>query len=65
MKFISYFTNAQTNVANLKLKGDPERLLQALLNVLDNAIKHSKPGTKVIVEGNRDGKRVFIRVRDQ
>lgn len=55
----------QLEVADLKFVGDPERLLQALLNVLDNAIKHSQPHTKVFISGHREKRSVVIQIRDQ
>jgi signal transduction histidine kinase len=53
------------DVADLQFKGDPERLLQALLNVLDNAIKHSKSDCEVFICGYRDKQSVVIQIRDQ
>jgi signal transduction histidine kinase len=46
------------------LRGDPDKLAQLFLNVLDNAVKHSPRGTTVQVRGNRDDGAVVIRVRD-
>ncbi|NDJ23414.1 HAMP domain-containing protein [Nostoc sp. B(2019)] len=53
------------NVADLKLQGDPERLLQAVLNVLDNAIKHSIPDSQVFISGFTEGKQAVIKIQDQ
>jgi signal transduction histidine kinase len=55
----------QVKVDNLRIKGDPERLVQAMLNLLDNAIKHSKPGSSIDIAGFREGRYVLIRIRDQ
>jgi len=55
----------QQNVSNLKLQGDPERLLQALLNILDNAIKHSQPNSQILISGQREGKQIVIKISDQ
>ncbi len=46
------------------LRGDPDKLAQLFLNVLDNAVKHSPRGTTVQVRGNRDDGAVVVRVRD-
>ncbi len=40
-------------------------LEQALVNLIDNAIKYSAPGSAVQVEAQRDGAEVVVRVRDQ
>ncbi len=53
------------NVAKVSLIGDPERLLQAFLNILDNAIKHSKENTQVAITGIRDGQQAVITIQDQ
>jgi signal transduction histidine kinase len=46
------------------VRGDPDKLAQLFLNLLDNAVKHSPRGTTVRVSGNRDNGAVVIRVRD-
>jgi two-component system phosphate regulon sensor histidine kinase PhoR len=40
-------------------------LEQAVVNLVDNAIKYSSPDTRVVVEGSREGNEVVIAVRDQ
>ncbi|BBD57249.1 integral membrane sensor signal transduction histidine kinase [Nostoc sp. HK-01] len=55
----------QINVAELQLQGDPERLLQAILNLLDNAIKHSHPDSQVLISGFSEGKKAIIQIQDQ
>jgi signal transduction histidine kinase len=52
-------------VPDAQLQGDPERLLQAFLNVLDNAIKHSVPDSTVFVSGKIEGVQVALQIRDQ
>lgn len=46
------------------LRGDPDKLAQLFLNVLDNAVKHSPRGTTVHVRGSRDNGAIIVRVRD-
>ena len=46
------------------LRGDPDKLAQLFLNVLDNAVKHSPRGTSVHVRGSRDNGAIIVRIRD-
>ncbi len=46
------------------LEIDPDRLAQALGNVVSNAIKYTPPGGEVSVSADKDGTEVWIRVRD-
>ena len=46
------------------LRGDPDKLAQLFLNVLDNAVKHSPRGTTVHIRGTRDNGAIVVRVRD-
>jgi len=55
----------QLNIAKLSLVGDAERLLQAVLNILDNAIKHSKEASQVSITVVRDGSMALITIQDQ
>ncbi|RCJ15303.1 two-component sensor histidine kinase [Nostoc sp. ATCC 43529] len=57
--------SVQLNIVDLKLQGDPERLLQAILNVLDNAIKHSAPNSLVFISGYTKGKQAIVKIEDQ
>ncbi|MBH8561628.1 sensor histidine kinase [Nostoc sp. CENA67] len=57
--------SVQVNVVDLAIEGDPERLLQAILNVLDNAIKHSAPNSQVFISGYKQGKQAVLEIRDQ
>ncbi len=55
----------QLNVMSIKLEGDPERLLQVLLNILDNAIKHSLPHSKILICNYIDGNQAAIDISDR
>ena len=57
--------STQVNVENLMIEGDPERLLQAILNLLDNAIKHSPANSQVFISGYKQGKQAIIQIKDQ
>ena len=54
-----------TNIPEVQIQGDPERLLQAFLNVLDNAIKHSVPDSMVFVSGKIEAAQVAVQIQDQ
>ncbi|MBD2354889.1 HAMP domain-containing histidine kinase [Tolypothrix sp. FACHB-123] len=53
------------NVDNLMIHGDPERLLQAILNLLDNAIKHAPANSQVFISASSKGKQAIIQIQDQ
>ncbi|WP_254173503.1 sensor histidine kinase [Planktothrix pseudagardhii] len=53
------------NIPDVELQGDPERLLQAFLNILDNAIKHSHPQSTVSLKGTEEGSQVAVEIQDQ
>jgi two-component system phosphate regulon sensor histidine kinase PhoR len=50
---------------DLRAQINPPLLEQALVNLVDNAVKFSEPGRVVRVEAQREGPQVIIRVRDQ
>jgi signal transduction histidine kinase len=53
------------DIPDVQLQGDPERLLQAFLNLLDNAIKHSVSDSSVFVSGYLKGAEVAVQIQDQ
>ncbi len=57
--------SAQVNVVDLSLQGDPERLLQVFVNVLDNAIKHSLPNSQILISGYKEGKKAVVKIQDR
>ncbi len=57
--------SSDLNVADVKLQGDPERLLQAFLNILDNAVKHSGPDSTVFIQGRTQNGHAIVTIRDQ
>src|SRR5262249_54435662 len=50
--------------APLVLRGDPVRLAQVFLNLLNNAAKYTDPGGRISLTAERDGGDVVVRVRD-
>jgi signal transduction histidine kinase len=48
-----------------RVTGDPVLLRQALLILLDNAVRYSPAGTRVLLRGGPDEGEVFLEVEDQ
>ena len=46
------------------VRGDDIRLMQAFSNLLDNAIKYSPPGKKIVVSSAQNGSNIEIEFRD-
>jgi signal transduction histidine kinase len=55
----------RVNISDVQLHGDPERLLQAFLNILDNAIKHSVSDSTVFISARIESTQVAVEIRDQ
>lgn len=48
-----------------RTQGDHAALRQALVNLVDNAIKYSPEKTRIVISSGRSGDRVFVRVQDE
>ena len=46
------------------VRADPDRLVQVLDNLLDNAVRYSPPGSEVLIACSRAGERVLCQVSD-
>ncbi|MBW4574111.1 MAG: cell wall metabolism sensor histidine kinase WalK [Aphanothece sp. CMT-3BRIN-NPC111] len=64
-RMLSKGVGLSIDIPDVQLQGDPERLLQAFLNVLDNAIKHSLPNSQVFVSGLIEGVYIVVQIQDQ
>lgn len=51
-------------LAEVTVRADAQRLTQALLQLADNAVKHTRPGDTVALGSSYDGSRVRLWVRD-
>jgi PAS domain S-box-containing protein len=49
----------------IRVQGDQVRLIQVLLNGLDNASKYSAEGTSIELDARVQGREVVVRIRDQ
>lgn len=47
------------------VRGDPNRLIEVLNNLVDNAIKYSPDGGTITIRGQRDGRMRHVTVQDQ
>ena len=56
--------DAISNHENTDVYGDKERIKQALINLIDNALKYNKPGGKVVVSSRIAGGQAVISVED-
>lgn len=50
---------------NLRVPANPVLLEQALVNLLDNAIKYSPGGSRIILEAVKEGKKAKLTVKDR
>jgi signal transduction histidine kinase len=49
---------------HLWIEGDPARLVQVVVNLLNNAAKYTEPGGHIRLTAERDGGQAILRVRD-
>ncbi|MBW3632176.1 MAG: PAS domain S-box protein [Chloroflexi bacterium] len=54
-----------SDIPDVRVWCDPERMSQVLRNLLDNAAKHTPPGTYVEINVHRKGQRVRLEVADR
>ncbi|MCT7950694.1 cell wall metabolism sensor histidine kinase WalK [Ancylothrix sp. C2] len=52
-------------VPDVQIYGDPERLLQAFLNLLDNAMKYSTSQTQISLVGRLESNWLALKIHDQ
>jgi two-component system sensor histidine kinase CiaH len=57
--------SVEDNVADIKVLGNAASLTQAVVILLDNAIKYSAPGTTVYLSSEKKGKHGYLHVRDE
>lgn len=53
------------DLPDVKVSGDPERLLQAFLNILDNAIKYSVANSEICINGYIESNKIIVKFSDQ
>jgi two-component system phosphate regulon sensor histidine kinase PhoR len=50
--------------SNLKIMGNHEWLCQALVNILENSIKHGNPGGKILIKLQQKGENALVEISD-
>lgn len=53
------------SASDASVRGDPQLLLQLLTNLLDNAVHHTPPGTRIALSTQMEGPRPTVVVADQ
>ena len=48
----------------LRVRGDPDRLMQVVVNLLENAVKYTAPGGKIALKLERRGVEAVLSIRD-
>ncbi len=57
--------NIEVKVARpVRLEGDPDRLAQVFVNLIDNALRHTPVGGEIAIEIDAEGSEAVLRVRD-
>ncbi|NWF58444.1 MAG: HAMP domain-containing protein [Fischerella sp.] len=55
----------EADIDSIQVKADHNRLKQVLLNLIDNAIKYSEPGTPILLKINQQEQEAIIQVCDR
>lgn len=50
---------------NLAIRADCARLEQVLMNLVENAVRHTKPGSEVVVDAMMEASSVHVRIADR
>jgi two-component system, OmpR family, sensor histidine kinase BaeS len=53
-----------TDLADLPVRGDPDRLSQVFGNLLENALRHTPERGRIVLNATREGQSVRVTVRD-
>jgi two-component system sensor histidine kinase KdpD len=52
------------NVELLMARMDSRLIIQVIINIIDNAIKYTQPGSNIIISAKRDGQSVLVEISD-
>lgn len=58
-----HYTYAETS--GLKIRGDKQALVEAIINLIDNAMKYSEEKKQLEITGGREGEFGFISIKDE
>ena len=63
-KSVEYHLHVQNSDEYLLAQIDAKLIVQVLINIIDNAIKYTTPGSDITIEWNRKGDFIYISVAD-
>ena len=63
-KSVEYRLNVQSSDEYLLAQVDAKLIIQVLINIVDNAIKYTPPGTEIDIGWHKQGKWIYISVAD-
>ena len=63
-KSVEYHLHVQNSDEYLLAQIDAKLIVQVLINIIDNAIKYTPPGSDITIEWNRKGDFIYISVAD-
>lgn len=63
-KSIEYHINVQSSEEYLLVQVDAKLIIQVIINIVDNAIKYTPPGSEINIEWRKKGNFVYVSVTD-
>ena len=63
-KSVEYHLNVQSSEEYLLVQVDAKLIIQVIINIVDNAIKYTPPGSEIDIEWRKQGNFVFVSVAD-
>lgn len=63
-KSVEYHLNVQSSEEYLLVQVDAKLIIQVIINIVDNAIKYTPPGSEIDIEWRKQGNFVYVSVAD-